>query len=259
MPSPSTEGGSPPAPWLSNITFHGLLGSLTPLVPMPFLDDWAERWVHRRLVRETLRLRGFEAELWHLEVLVWDGDLGQSRGCLYPLVLAFKLVLYVLKKIFRKLLIFLLVKDCVDHFSSAFHQGYLLHVAFERGVVDAQALAGGERLIAVRQAILTTCEAVDARPIDQLVRRVLLKSRRALLSTARLFGRLLRRERRQSASAESPDPQGDANLQSEKDALRGVVEQMSNLLWSNTAYRAELERVFAVALAARLKPPPELT
>ncbi len=249
MPNPTTEAGSPPAPWASNLTFHGLLASLTPLVPLPFLDDWAENWVHRRLARETFRLRGFTAQPWHLEVLVWDGDEGKSRGCLFPLLLTFKLVLYVLKKIFRKLLIFLLIKDCVDRFSTAFHQGYLLHVAFERGVIDAAAVTGGERLIEVRQAIITSCEAVDARPIDQMVRRVLMKSRRALLSTARLFGRLLRRERRQAEETPAAD------LAGEQEALRGVVEQMTSALWNNAAYRAELERVFTVALAARVKRP----
>lgn len=239
------------APWLKNVTFHGLLASLTPLIPLPLLDDWAERWVERRLVRETLKLEGFVAQDWHVEVLSWDGQVGQARGCFFPLVVSVRIVLYVLKKIFRKLLVFLLVKDCVDRFSRIFHHGYLLHVAFERGVIDSRALAGGDRLIEVREAMLATCEAVDPRLLNQLIRRVLMKSRRALLGAARLFGRLLSNERKK---AEPAAPTNSAMLD-EQEALRGVVEQMSGALWGNAAYRAELERVFAVALATRIKSP----
>lgn len=245
-PSPA----APDAPWFRRLTFFGLLSSLTPLIPLPFVDDWAAAWVERRLVVDTFRRRGLAAQAWHVGVLTWGGEEGR-RGCLYPLLLGFRLVVYLAKKIFRKLLVFLLIKDCVDHFSTTFQHGYLLHVAFERGLLDERTLAGGERLIEVRQAMLATCEAIDPRPLNQVLRRVLSGSRRLLLEAARGFGRLLRAERREQraagnagAEAAAAVPGSEARIEAQEEAVGGLLDRLTGVLWANQAYRAELERAF---------------
>lgn len=243
--------GPPDAPWFRRLTFFGLLASLTPLIPLPFVDDWAAAWVERRQVADAFRRRGLEAQGWHVEVLTWDGEEGRP-GCLYGLLLAFQLTVYVAKWIFRKLLVFLLIKDCVDRFSTTFQHGYLLHVAFERGLLDARTLAGGERLIEVRQAILATCETIDPRPLNQLVRRVLAGSRRLLLDAARIFGRLLRAERKEARRhGEAPAAAGtasEARIEEQERAVGGLLDRLTSALWANHAYRAELERAFLAAL-----------
>lgn len=250
-PDPRPPAPGPEAPWLKSVTFHGLLASLTPLIPLPLLDDWAAQWVESRQVRDTFRRHGVTAEAWHVEVLLWDGKEGSRQGCLAPIKFALKLGLYVLKRSFRKLLVFLLLKDCADRFSTSFHHGYLLHRAFERGAIDRRVLAGGERLIEVRQAMLLTCEAVDPRPFNQLVKRVLASSKRVLLEAARTFGRLLRAERKQGR----PGPSGGAGAAAEEalggsgTAFGGLIERLSAAVWGDEGYRAELERVFGVALA----------
>lgn len=246
----STEGlapaAPPDAPWFRRLTYFGLLSGLTPLIPLPFVDDWAVRQVERRQVADAFRGRGITPQPWHVEVLTWDGEEGRP-GCLYPLVLAFQLVIYVAKKIFRKLLVFLLIKDCVDRFSTTFQHGYLLHVAFDRGVIDTRAVAGGERLIEVRQAILATSEEIDPRPLNQLVRKALAGSRRVLLDAARILGIQLAAERRQArrtGSATATAAVTEARIEAHEKAVGGLLDRLTSVLWANQAYRTELERTF---------------
>ncbi len=246
--------GSPDAPWFRRLTFFGLLASLTPLIPLPFVDDWAAAWVERRQIADAFRRRGLEAQGWHVETLTWSGEEGR-RGCLYPLLLGFRLALYVVKKIFRKLLIFLLVKDCVDRFSTTFHHGYLLHTAFENGLLDGRTLSGGGRLLEIREAMLVTSSTIDPRPLNQLVQRTLRGSRRLLLDASRRFGSLLRAERREArqsgGTAPAADSGSEARIEEQERAVGGLLDRLTSVLWANQAYRAELERTFLRSLAER--------
>lgn len=247
-PSPSTSALNPSAagaPWFRRLTLHGLLASVCPLIPLPFLDDWALAWVNRRLAAETLRTWGIEPLPWQLETLGWDGLEDHRSGCVRALSTFVLLGFYVVKRLFRKLLVILTLKDCVDAFSRTFHEGYLLHRAFERGILDGPALTGGNRLLAVRQAILDTCRAIDPRPVNQLVKRSLRGSRRLLFGTSRRLGRKLRQEKEKAGDGAA------ASLAGEEGSLGGLADTLAAELWGDAGYRESLDRRFDRALASR--------
>lgn len=255
------------APWFRRITFHSVLASVCPLIPIPLLDDWAVDWIRRRQIADLLRSRGFEPLDWHLDVLSGAEDVGWLRGCLtFTLTLPFKILVWLIKKIFRTLLVVLLLKDCVDRFSETFHQGFLLALALDRGWIDAAALAGGHRLHQVHYAIAGTCEAIDPRPIHQLVRRIYRGSRQVLVEAARLLAPVLRAERKRQraerkGSAAPTASASTSHLEGESGAVAGVLDRLTAALWHEEGYRAQLEetleRYFVHATASDSPPTPE--
>ena len=188
------------------------------------------------MVADTFRRRSLDAKPWHLDALCWDGAVS-GGGCGQVFAWGWKVTLYVAKKIFRKLLIFLALKDAVDRFSTAFHTGYLVEMAFDRQVIDRAALTGGERLIDVREAILETCRTVDSRPFNQLVRRILRSSKRVLLATSRLFAKTLRQNQ-----------EGEAASPNDETAVGGLIDRLTAAIRSEVDYQDLLERTFESAL-----------
>src|SRR4051794_14196506 len=55
--SPSRPSSAPP-PELGRVAFHAVASGLTPLIPIPFLDDYALRQVRERMVRAVLEEHG---------------------------------------------------------------------------------------------------------------------------------------------------------------------------------------------------------
>ncbi len=240
---------APTAPWFRRLTFHGLLASVCPLIPIPWLDDWALGWVRRRQAGETLAAWGVQPLDWHLDTLSWEGERPSRGGCVRLVGLLAHPVVYLAKKLFRKLVVFLTLKDGVDAFSRSFHEGYLLHRAFERGILDARTLAGGYRLLAVRQAIVDTCEAMDPRPVNQLVRRSLRGSRRLLVTTSRWLGQRLRPERRRSAAAAVEVAR--VGLEDRDERLADLADRLADDLWLDRSYLRALDALFDRSLAGR--------
>lgn len=54
VPRPRLPAGSPGPDWFRQVTWNSLLASLCPLIPLPFLDDWALGWVRRDAVADAL-------------------------------------------------------------------------------------------------------------------------------------------------------------------------------------------------------------
>lgn len=241
------------AAWFSRITFHSLLAGLCPLIPVPFLDDRALAWVRRRQVEEALRARGLSPSPSQVAVLTGEGEGDAGGGCLriafvWPLV---KLSLYLVKKLFRKVVFFLLLNDCAESFSVTFHEAYLLHHALVHGPLDEAALASSSpRLTQVRHAMRQACREVDPRPVHQLVRRTFRGSRQAVLEASRLLGTMLRflvRPLRRGAAVATAEPQQE--LPEQEPQLAGVLDRLTAALWHQDGYRRHLTRRFEAALA----------
>ena len=126
LPTPSAgsaaRAGTPP-PWFRLVVWDSLVGACCPLLPVPVVDDMALSRVRRRMVT---RLAGrWGAALTPEQVALLAG---QSRGWTTSRF-AGKVFLYPFKRLFRKIVYFLAMKEAVDTFSLLFHQGYLLHAA----------------------------------------------------------------------------------------------------------------------------------
>lgn len=243
-------GSGPPDAWFRRAVFWGTLASLTPLIPVPFLDDKVLAWVRRKQVRETLERSGLQPEPGAVRVLAGDEDPRSAlAGCLrLTLVLPLlKISYYILRKLFRKIVFFLLIKDSVDQFSESFQENLLLHRAIELG-----ALGSPER---IRQAMLETRRTVNPRPVERVVRKIYRGSRRLLGQGARLLTSFFRAGRAAdevdglgAGSSEGAMPAREAVIDAEERLLSGLLDRITTALWNEAGYRERLHATFDALL-----------
>jgi hypothetical protein len=151
---------------------YAVLVGLTPLIPVPFVDDAAEAALLRRMVRALATARGVtlgDDDVRRLAVGTGDGLVKKiARG----------VVVYPIKKLFRKTFFFLEGKRVIDLASLTFCRGYLLDVAFERGWAGPGAPAAP-----LNEAIDRACREAGTSPVEGAVRAAFHGSR-AAFSTA---------------------------------------------------------------------------
>lgn len=106
---------------------HAVLIGLTPLIPIPILDDVVKAYVERRLTREIAALSGVtlsEEDVLGIAEGPGEGIFAQlGRGAL----------LLPVRFFFRKIFFVLEVKRASDVASAAYHRGYLLDAALASG------------------------------------------------------------------------------------------------------------------------------
>ena len=152
-----------------------VLTGLTPLIPIPFVDDVAYTQLMRQMTARLAASR--EIELSDAEI----GALSDARGgsCL-PGCLG-TIIVYPLRKLFRKIFFFLEWKRAVDTVSRTYYQGYLLDVALREGYLKA---GGSEEL---RAAIDRVLLRLDTRLIERAVKSVFRNSKNILRGTVDLL------------------------------------------------------------------------
>lgn len=259
--SPSAAAGGPALargtePWFRRVTFYGLLAGLCPLIPVPFLDDRVLDWVRRRMVFEQLRgARAVAATPAPVRVLAGSDEGGLLDGCWSGCLVmpVFKVIVYLVRKVFSKILVLLTLNQCVDRFSETFHLGYLLHHALVAGLLDPAAPPASPASPAeVRGAIRDTLDEIDPRPVRQLVARSLKGSRRVLLQASRYLGRFVqRRTDSKSGDAKAEEAEVERELAEDESRLSRLLEVLSRSLGAETGYLTALETTFEDALTAR--------
>jgi hypothetical protein len=169
-----------------SLVAHAVLTGLTPLIPLPLVDDLAKNYFRRRLVRglAAASSRGLS-----------DGETSallkeKGRGCLLGCLSA--VLVYPLKAVFRKVFYFLEWKRAVDLASRTYHFGYLVGYALRprEGGATLVDLCGAE---AVGQSIQAVCREAPIRPVEAAIAGTFRGSRRALRAAANLLAPPLRR------------------------------------------------------------------
>ncbi|MFL5345835.1 MAG: hypothetical protein ACJ8AT_13675 [Hyalangium sp.] len=221
-PRPS---GSPP-PELGRIAFHAVASGLTPLIPIPFLDDYALRQVRERMVRAVLAEHGLSTvPPKAVGILAGSHVTATLGGQLLGLLKT--LALFPFKKIFRRTFIVLWVKDCVDMASYSLHHGYLLQHALARGDLSASTVEG-EAPLKVHGAIVAACKELDSRPINQLLGRLFAGSKLLIAeATKALLNPLL-------AQPRVPE-QGEAA------EVASLADRLAAALWEERGYFTTLQ------------------
>jgi hypothetical protein len=126
------------------IVSHSILAGLTPLIPIPIIDDLAKVYFVRRLVRKLAAANDYPINDEGVKSLADEPDSGCLRGCaIATLLLPFKLI-------FRKVFFFLEWKRAVDTTSHVYYQGYLVDLSLAEGWC---APIGQRSLLEVRAAI----------------------------------------------------------------------------------------------------------
>lgn len=230
-------------PWFRLVVLYSLLSAPCPLIPVPLLDGWVEDRVRKRMIVDLAHGR---VPLTEREVDILAGLERQHSGCFVLTVFAtaLRLVFKLLGGVFRKVLFFLTIKDCVTATSQTFHEGYLLHRALDGPSAGLDAFR-------VRSAVAAAIAEVDPKPVRGVIRGVLRTGKEALLGTARLFGRTFRRRAdRAAGEAAVPVQEGEA-------LVGGLVDQLAAALGQDREHLARLDTALFRALQAERLDPPE--
>jgi hypothetical protein len=225
MTEQSSSPSNAPPPQLKRVASHAVVSGLTPLIPIPFLDDYALRQVRERMVRTVLQEQGLPTPAKAVSILAGSHVSSTLGGHLMGLLKS--AALFPFKKIFRKAFIVLWVKDCVDMASYSLHHGYLLQHALSRGDLDASTLEQDAPL-RVHDAILAACKEVDSRPINQLLGRLFASSRLLLAEATQALMSPLRGQPRVPQQGETAEVDSLAN-------------RLAAALWEQSGYFKALE------------------
>jgi hypothetical protein len=165
---------------------HAVLVGLTPLIPVPLLDDLVKNYFRRRMVRALASSAGRALSEKELDALAAERERGCLAGCLVAALV------YPLKAIFRKVFYFLEWKRAVDLASRTYHYGYLVTYALGPRVNGASALDlyGAKR---VNEAAQAACREAPVKPVEAAVGGTFRKSRNVLRGAAALLASSLRR------------------------------------------------------------------
>ena len=151
------------------------LAGLSVLVPVPFLDDVFEGFFRRRMTRTIARGRGVAVPD-AVQKEIGAGEGHWLAGCL---LLPVRLFLELLKKLSRKLLYFLTIKESSEQLSYYWHRAFLLDYMIASGHLDSV-----ESARIARAAMEQVLEATGT-PLTTVARQVISRSHHALRTLRR--------------------------------------------------------------------------
>jgi uncharacterized protein (DUF697 family) len=149
------RGISPPS--LRIVASHSALAGLCPLIPLPFVDDAVIQRITRRMFQALFAAHGLSLTEPGEQALLARPS-GWLRGA------ATSMALYPIKKLMRKVVYLLAIKDCGEVAASVFHDGWLLAHLLEHPP-HGEALSDPEVLRRVREAMLRTYRDSDPVPL----------------------------------------------------------------------------------------------
>jgi hypothetical protein len=248
-----TQLSDPRRATFQRLTFYSVLGGLCPLVPMPFVDDWALGQVQRRMAWEIARNAGVTLSPNERKILAGGGEGGWS-GCLGSIAwVAREVIGAILGWLFRTVFYFLTIRRSVKRSSETLHLGYLFaHSLRSQSAAFPPSITPEERARLIRAAAMKTLEQVDDRAVYQTLIRDFRRSLSLLLQAAALLRRFLPRRRKRREADLAAD---NEVFRREEELLGGFVDRLSADLWGNQAYFAELERRFEANLRQLAAPP----
>jgi hypothetical protein len=165
---------------------YSVLTGLTPLIPVPLVDDLVKSYFRKRLVRSLAASAGRALGEEELDALTAEKGGGCLGGCVTTALV------YPLKAVFRKVFYFLEWKRAVDLTSRTYHFGYLVGHALRPRAEGASPLdLRGAR--AVGEAIDAVCREAPVKPLEAAVGGTFRKSKGVLRAAAALLAGSLRR------------------------------------------------------------------
>jgi hypothetical protein len=233
-------------PRFRRLTSFSVLAGLCPLLPLPFLDDWALERIQRRMVRELGESRALGLSETEVQILAGAGERrpwpGFLKGSAFAVQSSTK---SILRKVFKTVFSMLLVRDGAHRAVETFVQGYLFLYAARRPQGLRPSGRTEERVRAVREAVVETLREEDVKPIHRSIGRAFRHNFDLLTQSADrlapLFGQL--------RSGESADE--SETLREEEELLGRFVDRLAAALWGNEEYFERLEQAFEDRLLRR--------
>ncbi len=229
---------STPTKTQRTIATHAVLAGLTPLIPVPVVDDLANTYFRQRLVRSLAAARGRTLTAKDAEALAAERESGCLAGC------AGTLLVYPLKKVFRKIFFFLEWKRAVDLASRTYHFGYLVDHLFAERLDETSGRSAAD----IGAAIDAVCREAPIKPLEAAVGATFRQSRSVLSAGAKLLERSLRRV----VGRKKKEEAGRAVESIESEEERQIEPVVTRLQRSVEAIPDEHFRRLREQLAARL-------
>ena len=222
---PHTRDISPRS--LRIVATHSAIAGLCPLIPLPYVDDLLIRQVTRRMCGALFEAHGLHLTPASARALT-SAPTHWLRGA------ATSLALFPARKLLRKIVYLMAIKDCSEVASSVFHDGWLLARLLERDP-QARSLEDPRYLHKVRKAMLQTYADIDPAPLRRALVGAFLGARVGAGHAVRAVQRLRR---------------GDAA--GPGDRVEDLIGRMRAAAMGEWRYMDALERSFARRLG--LKP-----
>lgn len=234
-------------PRFRRLTFYSVLAGLFPLIPVPFVDDWAIGVIRRRMVRELGESRDLNLTEDEVRFLAGTGERrwpGLLKG---TAMLVRRGVTKIVGKVFKTAFYALLLREGIHRAVETFVEGYLL--LYAAGVPQALRPSGRtpERVQAVRAAVVATMREADVTAIHKAIGRSFQGSFGLLSEAAAKLGALLSFFRSRTKGTDAPEE--GVPLEEEEEILGGFVDRLAETLWGDEEYFKSLERAFDERLA----------
>ncbi len=197
------------------IILHAVLAGLTPLIPVPLVDDVVKRYFQRRMVRKLAAAHRRRLNDADVESLADDQDSGCLSGCLTTVLLV------PLKAIFRKIFFFLEWKRAVDIVSRNYYQGFLIDYALSQNFLTERSPKD------IRAAIDFVLSQLTTSLIDRSVKGIFNQSQTVLRNAARLLQNSLRQITRRASQTQVAEVLESVQPQEEEE-IAGIVGQLEN-------------------------------
>jgi hypothetical protein len=250
-PPPDAQSGSgrakdePGFGVFRQLTFHGVLGGLCPLVPIPFLDDWllgrVKRWMIADLDQRLDTGLDPEARV----ILAGGRDPWGVPGCFAGCVWVVQKVGFrLLVKIYRKVLYFLAIRDGLHAATEVFHEGYLTAYGLRRSPPPRDPEPQRNHARRLRSVTRETIDEMDLQPVWNALRRTFRGSWGLLIRGSRILAKpFLRRKGRRAERA--GDSSAEVSVRArEEELLGGLVDRLAAALWGDREYFQRLDAVF---------------
>ena len=166
----------------TTIITHAVLIGLTPLIPLPVLDDVVKSFFYKRLVRSLATSYKLSLSANEVNVLAEDRGQGLLKGCLVGTLE------YIVKRLIRKLTIVLEWRRAIDIVTHAYYVGYLMDYAFQQGWYMPGDVQQAARL---RSAIETARRNANTVLVKRIVQSSFNQSRTVILRSAQEVSRSL--------------------------------------------------------------------
>jgi hypothetical protein len=199
----------------TQILTHAVLVGLTPLIPLPFIDDMVREILERRMVRVLASAHGLDLSPTDVRALADAPKESWLKGA------AVSVLLLPARMILRKTFLVLQGKRIIDLASNCYHKGFLVDVAF----ADRWCAPVGPRPAhEVRRAIDAVCKEANTAPVEYALRTGFEQSRVALVTLVDVLRKRLGALRGQPAEPEVAAVVEEAAQ--DKGGVGGIVERV---------------------------------
>ena len=214
------------------IAAHSALAGLCPLIPMPYVDDFVIRRVARRMCSDLYAAHGLSLSVSGERVLT-EAPTAWLRGA------ATSVALFPVRKLLRRVVYLLAIRDCADVASHVFHDGWLLAHLLEHGKTAGKhgpSLEDTRYLKKVRAAMLRTYKDIDPAPLKRALFGTFAGARVGVEHAVEA----IQRRRRGGDAVHAPNPEGVAHDAS----VESVAGRMRDAAMGQWKYLDALEQEF---------------